>query len=211
MYIALKKSHFIVSPTLLGPTGVWSCPPANIPSFGDTQPPRTELSGPVQALVLDYTFSCYGNVTMWGACVQSGGNVNNDRYDIWFEVYRPTPQGAEGCYDFVGENYLENGIPGLTLDHCVVLEDIPPEEQISVEPGDVVGFYSEHEKNGNGKDSDGGVQLDTDRMDVTVWYNSGPFAVGGSSCRLRVGDEGSLNIQESRPPVITAQVCKLYM
>ncbi len=61
---------------------------------------------------------------------------------------RSTPQGAEGCYDFVGQNYLENGIPGqrnTPLDHCVVLEDIPPEYQISVEPGDVVGFYSVYE------------------------------------------------------------------
>ncbi len=91
----------------------------------------------------------------------------------------------------------------------MVLEDIPPEEQISVEPGDVVGFYSEHEN--KGEVSDGGVQLDTDRMDVTVWYNSGPRLAGGSSCQLRVGYEDSLNTQDHRPPVITAQVCKLYM
>ncbi len=139
--------------------------------------------------------------------------MHTEGYYIWFEVYRPTPEGAEGCYDFVGQNYLENGMPGQNgpLDHCVVLEDISPEEQISVEPGDVVGFYSVHEEE-DGTASDGGVQLDTGRMDVTVWYNSGLIVASETtSCRLRVGDEYSLNTQDNRPPVITAQVCKLYM
>ena len=37
-------------------------------------------------------------------------NTTNDRYDIYFEVWRPT--GTDGCYSLVGSNFVDNGAPG---------------------------------------------------------------------------------------------------
>ncbi len=161
-----------------------------------------------------YNFSCYGNVTMWGACILPGGMILTDLYDIHFQVLRATPQGPEGCYDLVGSNFILRGMGGVDeLRRCIVLEDIPPGDQIRVEPGDVVGFRIEHFRNGDL--DDGGVQLVTDRTDVTVWYLLGVDMAPGpqvTTCRFRVGpgpELGRLVTSTNHPPVITAQVCKL--
>ena len=73
---------------------------------------------------------------------------DNDGYDIYFEVWRPT--GTDGCYSLVGSNVVDNGAPGNihNVRACIVI-DVPEDEQVIVEPGDVVGFYSDH-VNGNG-------------------------------------------------------------
>ncbi len=191
-------------------TSVRSCPPANIPTFVDTT--RTQLRGPVQAIVPSYTFSLKGSVTMWGACIQPGGMTERELYDIYFQVLRAAPQGPEGCYDLVGYNFIERGKGGVDeLRRCIVMEDIPPEDQIQVEPGDVVGFRVEHFR--NGVLHSGGVQLATNRTDVTVWYLMGRDVVfdDTTDCRFRVGpgtEPGRLVNQTSHPPVITANVCK---
>ncbi len=201
--------HFSLS--LFIGTSVRSCPPANIPTFVDTS--RTQLEGPVQAIVPSYYFSCYGNVTMWGACIEPGDNREDELYDIYFQVLRAAPQGPEGCYDLVGYNCIERGMGGVDeLQRCIVLEDIPPDDQIQVEPGDVVGFRIEHFNNGNA--SDGGVQLVTDKTDVTVWYLMGADTrtSDSSTCHFLVGqgpELGRLQSSTNQPPVITAQVCKL--
>ncbi len=138
----------------------------------------------------------------------------DDLYDIYFQVLRATPQGPEGCYDLVGYNFIARGMGGVgALQRCIVLEDIPPEDQIRVEPGDVVGFHTEHIKNGD--TSSGGAQLDTARTDVTVWYLLGGDTAampGPPTCRFRVGpgpELGRLMSSTNHPPVITARVCKL--
>ncbi len=149
---------------------------------------------------------------MWGACIDPGNWRESELYDIYFQVLRATPQGPEGCYDLVGYNFIAWGMGGEgELDHCIVLEDIPPEDQIQVEPGDVVGFRIEHFRNGD-RDN-GGPQLVTDRTDVTVWYLMGQDMATGpqTTCRFCVGpgpELGRLVSSTDHPPVITAHVCK---
>ena len=76
--------------------------------------------------------------------MQPGGS-DSDRYDIDFQVFRPRPSDGVGCYVLIGLNSLNDGVPGVTgvadIDHCMGLTDIPSEDQIRVQPGDVVGFY----------------------------------------------------------------------
>ncbi len=152
---------------------------------------------------------------MWGACIQPGGDRERRLYDIYFQVFRATPQGAEGCYDLVGFNFIPLAMGGIgELERCIVLEDIPPEDQIQVEPGDVVGFYAAHYLPGETIPKNGSIQLDIGRTDVTVWYvyNMGPLGVEASptTCQVRVGPGNELEMQTNHPPVITAQVCKLH-
>ncbi len=209
--LAIVTSHALLSLSLFVGTSVWSCPPANIPPFVQTSD-RVPLNGPVQAIVPSYNFSCYGIVTMWGACINPGGMRTADLYDIYFQVLRAAPQGPEGCYDLVGYNFISRGMGGEDeLRRCIVMEDIPPGDQIRVEPGDVVGIHIEFFK--NGVSGNGGVQLVTDRTDVPVWYRMGRNTEFSSvpAFRFCVGPgQGASRLVSStnRPPVITAQVCK---
>ena len=109
-------------------------------------------------------------MTEWGACVQPGGNID-DQYYIQFQVWRPT--GTEGCYELVGyniplddaneeeRNISDSGTiieregflspPGNNndgLNRCVVLP-VRESKQIGFMAGDVVGYYVDHFKDGN--------------------------------------------------------------
>ncbi len=190
--------------------GIGSSALSNLPEFQDTS--GRELESPVQALVPSYTFSCYGRVIMWGACVNPGGNSN--MYNISFQVYRPAAFGANRCYDLIGQNFLKLGIPGEGgPEGCVVLENIPPGNQIQVEPGDVVGFYSIHyDVDDSLKLDEGGVQLDSDRDGFIVWYsNTRQLSIGGRGVvpsHICVGTGNHLDMTTDRPPIITVQVGK---
>ena len=133
---------------------------------------------------------------------------NNDRYDIYFEVWRPT--GTDGCYSLVGSNFVDNGAPGNVhnVRACVVI-DVPEDEQVIVEPGDVVGFYSDHVI-GNGN---GGVELDegTQYENLEVWYRSisNPSQSDLEANSLCVGVGEDLSTQRTGDaPVITAVIGK---
>ena len=192
----------LVSPP--SPLTAGSCPPENIPVFEDTS--RTELPGPVYAIIPAYTFTCHGNITLWGACLWPGGRL--DRYDITFQVFRPSTVGV-GCYDMVGSNFLNDGQPGVTggnIDHCVALTDIRPEDQIQVQPGDVVGFFAIQYR--DGEQRDGGVQLNTAIDTVTVWNTVGLNIADPDTCPYQIGGDGNLASSSSAAPVITVQVGK---
>ena len=134
------------------------------------------------------------------------GGFSGDQYDIAFQVFRPSPVGV-GCYDLIGLNFLGDGVPGVTggnIDHCVVLTDIPPEDQIQVQPGDVVGFFATHYRNGD--QDDGGVQLDTAITTVTVWSTELLSITDPDTCPYLIGGDGNLASSSTGAPVITAQV-----
>ncbi len=92
---------------------------------------------------------------------------NDDQYDIYFEVWRPTD--TDGCYSLVGSNFVNNGIAANVhnVRSCIVI-DVPENDQVVVEPGDVVGFYTDHD------DGTGGVELDEGAQfaNLEVWYRS---------------------------------------
>ena len=173
------------------------------PLFGDRdEVPR--LPNSIQAIIPAYTFTCRGSVVQWGACVNPRGN--NDRYDIYFEAWRPTD--TDGCYSLVGSNVMKNTVAGNihNVRACIVI-DVPDNELVTVQPGDVVGFYADR-VNGNGN---GGVELDegTQYETLEVWYRSNPSQSDLETNSLCVGVGEDLSSQRTgAAPVITAVIGK---
>ena len=56
------------------------------------------------AIIPEYSFDCYGNVTQWGAIVKNRNAV----YTLVFQVWRRSGggQGTTGCYTLVGNNHF---------------------------------------------------------------------------------------------------------
>ena len=175
----------------------------NIPRFRDFDEEHIERDK-VQVIVPSYTFNCHGRVVQWGACVR-----DSQPYELELQVLRPLPVEQDDilCFSLVG-TYSQRGRPDSpphNIDRCIVI-DIPPDDQIPVQPGDVVGFYSD---NLDGSDDDG-VQLDERRTDVTAFFRERDRIPppSPSSCVFIAGPS---NIDEttSAAPVITVVVGKL--
>ena len=189
-----------------------SCSVNNLPTFQDNiggGRPHLEFDQ-LQVIVPSYTFNCHGRVVQWGACMQPGGNPNNDIYELEIQVLRPLPVGQDDilCFSLVGM-YSQTGGPNsppANIDRCIVI-DIPEDDQIPVRPDDVVGFYSDFLRN-----DDGGVQLDTNREDVTVFYqervNIPP--TNPSSCSLIAG-ANNIAATTTAAPIITVVVGELLL
>ena len=131
-----------------------------------------------------------------------------DIYELELQVLRPLPvdQNDIQCFSLIGSYSQTEGpnFPPDDIDFCILI-DIPPDDQIPVQPGDVVGFYYDLLR-----DSNGGVQLDTARTDVTAFYRERtniPAPIP-SSCMLIAGP---LNIDTTTTaaPAITVVVGKL--
>ena len=141
--------------------------------------------------------------------MQPGGNVN-DEYELELQVLRPLPVDQDNiqCFSLVGMYSTTEGpnFPPDNINRCILI-NIPLVNQIPVQPGDVVGFYSDRVRNG-----DGGVQVDTNRGDVTAFYqertNIAPS--GPSSCSLIAGNNNIADFTTAAP-VITVVVGKLLM
>lgn len=95
----------------------------------------------LQAIIPAYRFACSGRVIQWGACFRPGAYF--DRYYVSYQVWR---ERSPGCFYLVGSNSPQgtgnNDL--LTLEERCNVTSIPSEEQIRVQDGDVVGFYSDH-------------------------------------------------------------------
>ncbi len=178
------------------------------PLFGDRDgAPRLDNS--IQAIIPEYTFTCRGSVVQWGACVNP--RSNDDQYDIYFEVWRP--MDTDGCYSLVGSNFVNNGVAANVhnVRSCIVI-DVPENDQVIVEPGDVVGFYTDHRDIDDDDDSGtGGVELD-ERAQFTnleVWYRSlsNPSQSELEANPLCVGNGNDLpTLRTGDAPVITAVI-----
>ena len=133
--------------------------------------------------------------------MQPGGG--NEEYELELQVLRPLPvdQNDIQCFSVVG-SYSQTGTP----DNSCILIDIPSDDQIPVQPGDVVGFYSDRLR-GNGN---GGVQLDASRTDVTAFYRERASipAPTISSC-LFIAGPNNIVISTTAAPVITVVVGRL--
>ena len=183
-----------------------------------------------------YRFQCSGRVTEWGACVQPG--ASSEQYYIQFQVWRPT--GIEGCYELVDYNIpLDDarmseteisdssviidaeGFLSPPLHRCVVLP-VRENQQIEFQPGDVVGYYVDHFRDGNDR-TNGGIQWIED-SEVAVHYRydlprediETLYAIGGpnpTECGLEMSEsvnDGShtLNTLVTSAPIISLSIGK---
>ena len=114
-----------------------------------------------------------------------------EQYYIQFQVWRPTANGVDGCYELVDDNiplddaweeemnvsdstsiieaegFLRPPGDNGPLHRCVVLP-VRESQQIEVQSGDVVGYYVDHFRNGDDR-TIGGIQW-IDSTAVTVYY-----------------------------------------
>ena len=160
-----------------------------------------------QAIVTSYQFQCCGDITAWQAHVEdSGGDHQNGAYTIHFQVLRPSltvgSDGA-GCYSLVGENRF----PNITLLNRVVSETPEPTNIISVQPGDVVGYYVL-----SSIDDDDGIQMDSGDDSINIYYNEdnggNPISLGPDSCQVSAGDGGLLTSSTSAAPQLSIDISK---
>ena len=183
---------------------------AQLPFRDDNGSPR--LPSGSQAIITSYKFGCCGNINAWQTYVQPGGGKHRDGvYDIFFQVWRPSPTVQDnGCYSLVGENRFTSIHLG---DNGLVSKTPKPSNIISVRPGDVVGYYTFSRDDPDNSDSQG-IQLDTDYTDDIVWYladfTPDSITLEATNCPLPVGDESDrfLTSSTNAGPVLSVSISK---
>ena len=158
-----------------------------------------------QAIITSYMFRCCGNIIAWQTYVGPGSGILQGVYDITFQVWRPSPtvQGND-CYSLVGENRFNT-----TIYYGRVNETPQPSNILTVQPGDVVGYYTLIKRNSSKE----GIQLNTTEQRDSVWYHtyeSEPLFLGGLYCQFPVGSETSRSLMSSTnaAPVLSVSLCK---
>ena len=157
--------------------------------------------------------------------MEPGGDSENERYYIQFQVWRST--GVQGCYTLVGSNAPLLGAGGAVdvslllapTGRCVVLQ-VAENEQIEFQPGDIIGYYADRYKiTGNNDPSDGGVQwiadsnvivyhtVDVPLSNLKTKYAISPLGPDPAACGFNIADSTStlhdLSIVTSGAPIIT--------
>ena len=138
----------------------------------------------------------------------SGGNHENGAYTIHFQVWRPSPtvgSDGAGCYSLVGENRFTS----ITLINRAVSETPEPTNIISVQPGDVVGYYVQSSGYGDNE----GIQINSDDSRFNMYYNNednegNPISLGPDSCQVSAGLSGLLASSTSAAPQLSIDISK---
>ena len=140
-----------------------------------------------QIIVTSYRFQCSGNVTRWQTYVYPP--YLNGFYSITFQVWRPAADVATtGCYSLVGQDLYRNIVNAYGL----VDRTVPSSTIISVQPGDVVGYFVSRNDNAIYYE---GIILTNEDAGEQVWYSdANPRSLGGV-CPFPVGNiEGAVLI-----------------
>lgn len=162
------------------------------------------IRGGTQSIFTSYQFHCCGKITEWQAY------FHRPEYIVAvLQVWRP-PISNEGggCYRLVGQSALEqveDNLGGSTLGE---------QDELSVQPGDVVGFFIGHLFPKSIDDfediGDIGLQLNTSFVNESVWYRN--FAQQDSeqshACQASVGPSGALREFTTAAPVLRVEVSK---
>ena len=121
-----------------------------------------------------------------------------EEYTIHFFVFRPSGNLSRPiCYSLIGTNSLVDATPS---DGHVTL-DVPVVEQISVQPGDVVGVFPMSNKD------DSGIVIDPAISTNTAWYTPvDMFVANMGDCEYEAAVDGNLPFSGPFAPVITAVV-----
>ena len=185
---------------------------------GEQLPFRDDNSSPClpsgsQAIITTYQFGCCGNITAWQTYVQPGGDGHRDgEYDILFQVWKPSSAAQDnGCYSLVGENRFTS----ILLSGGGLVSETPePSNVISVQPGDVVGYYT-FSRNYLDNRKEEGIQLDTGYTTDIVWYlaefDTNSITLGATNCPLPVGDQSDRVLTSNARPVLSVSLSKFYL
>ena len=187
-------------------------------SGGEPLPFRDDSGSPlpsgVQAIINTYQFECCGDITAWQTYVEPRrmGLHRNGAYDIFFQVWRPSSTVQDnGCYSLVGENRFTSIRFG---NNDPVSETPEPSNIISVQPGDVVGYYTFSRADPDNSENFG-IQLDTGYTEDIVWYladfDTDLISTGSTNCPLPVGDglDRVLTSSTNAGPILEVSISKL--
>lgn len=179
--------------------------PREIP-FQDLGRGTSVFSSGSQVIIPSYTFQCCGTITLWRTFVRPGGGREDGRYDITFQVWRPSDTVLiSGCYSLVGENAfhgIDLGGGGLVCEVALA------GSEIRVQPGDVVGFCGTHANGG-----ERGVQLDDSVESEAVWYAVDAQPSGDPQCVYSVGSGSGRMLRSftSHAPILSVTLGELGM
>ena len=141
-----------------------------VPEFIITSNPSSTPTG-IEGIVTTSSFSCEGRVSRWRACLANNPRVIN--YRINFQVWRELRDTE--FHTLVGSNTLSSStvtdidIPAEVFDTYCVRVEVPQEDQISVIPGDFVGFHIEIR--GQKSSSTGGILLSSSDVAGLIVYS----------------------------------------
>ncbi len=132
-------------------------------------------------------------------------------YDITFQVWRPSPTvQRDGCYSLIGENKFSR--ISFTRDGLVQLIPTPPSNSIiTAQPGDVVGYYTNHRWTSNS-----GIQLErnSDFTENMIWYRSladgSLTSSGNNACPYPVGTGRYLSSSAVAAPMLRINSGKFF-
>jgi hypothetical protein len=180
--------------------------------FEDLGPGRASERLPTerQVIITSYQFRCCGNITRWQTYVEPGEDTEDGMYSISFQVWRPFSGAQDGrCYYTTGEdNYdqIDLGANGL------VDRTLEPANYLTVQPGDVVGYFMIREEMTDVMD---GIQLDS-RIDnddggEEVWYSDDSIPELNNECLFSVGSGPgrTLRLFTNSAPVLSVDVGKI--
>ena len=115
---------------------------------------------------------------------------------------------TDGCYSLVGENRFSR----ITLVGRLVSETPEPTNIISVQPGDVVGYFATSTRAINNGIT---VTIHEDLLTgETVWYHTDtemePLIPSGEFCPFPVGSESDRILRSSTNlgPIVSVLICK---
>ena len=133
---------------------------------------------------------------------RDGGNHQN-QYTLDLQVWRPSPtvddSTGAGQYSLVGNNRFTS----ISLNHYsdrVAVVTPSPQDYIQFQPGDVLGFYVD----GNRESDDGVVVLTSSSFtSEVVWYTSIAPTLATSQTTYSIGSSGDLDTSTRAAPVIS--------
>ena len=139
--------------------------------------------------------------------MEPGGSREDRRYSIAFQVWRLLSEDAsvadDGCYSLVGENTFRD----ISLGEGGLVCEVPaPGEEVAVRPGDVVGFYVQHDGGG-----DRGIQIEETYSNEEVWFQQDPVVdapANNPACAYQVGVNNTLQTFTNRAPILSVTVGK---
>ena len=162
------------------------------------------------AIIETYKFRCCGEIEEWRTFITPGGE--SYRYNVSFQVWRPTSPELGNCYSLVGENKFARETPN---GNSISPSSIRSAERVTFQRGDVVGFHVI----GVSRDQivNGGLQLETsDRSYASdvVWYQTFPVSalasgIPNSGCPFCIGEGQLLPTSTTAAPIFSAVLGKL--